>query len=47
MRAGSILLMHDGDGYDADGDRMQTAESLPAIIRGLRERGLRFVTLPD
>jgi peptidoglycan/xylan/chitin deacetylase (PgdA/CDA1 family) len=47
MRAGSILLLHDGDGYDADGDRMQTAEALPLIIDGLRARGFRFVTLPD
>jgi peptidoglycan/xylan/chitin deacetylase (PgdA/CDA1 family) len=47
MRAGSILLMHDGDGYDEDGDRLQTAEALPAILRGLRERGLGFATLPD
>jgi peptidoglycan-N-acetylglucosamine deacetylase len=47
LRAGSILLLHDGDGYDADGDRMQTAEALPRIIDGLRERGFRFATLPD
>ncbi|MFL5606987.1 MAG: polysaccharide deacetylase family protein [Gemmatimonadaceae bacterium] len=47
VRAGSILLLHDGDGYDADGDRMQTAEALPMIIRGLRARGFRFATLPD
>jgi peptidoglycan/xylan/chitin deacetylase (PgdA/CDA1 family) len=46
MRAGSILLLHDGDGYDADGDRMQTAEALPRIIDGLRGRGFRFSTLP-
>jgi peptidoglycan/xylan/chitin deacetylase (PgdA/CDA1 family) len=47
LDAGSILLLHDGDGYDAQGDRMQTAAALPAIIRGLRERGLDFATLPD
>jgi peptidoglycan/xylan/chitin deacetylase (PgdA/CDA1 family) len=47
LHAGSILLLHDGDGYDADGDRMQTAEALPMIIDGLRERGFRFTTLPD
>ena len=47
MRAGSILLLHDGDGYDADGDRLQTAAALPRIIEGLRERGFRFATLPD
>ncbi|HET9799024.1 MAG TPA: polysaccharide deacetylase family protein [Gemmatimonadaceae bacterium] len=47
MHAGSILLLHDGDGYDPDGDRMQTAEALPSIIEGLRGRGFRFTTLPD
>ena len=46
MRPGSILLLHDGDGYDPDGDRQQTAEALPGIIGGLRTRGFRFVTLP-
>ena len=44
-RAGTIVLLHDGDGYDPHGDRMQTARALPAIIRGLRERGLSFTTL--
>ena len=47
MRAGSILLLHDGDGYDADGDRMQTAAALPGIIDGLRGRGFQFAVLPD
>lgn len=47
MRAGSILLLHDGDGYDPDGDRLQTAEALPRIIDGLRARGFHFVTLPS
>jgi peptidoglycan/xylan/chitin deacetylase (PgdA/CDA1 family) len=44
---GTILLLHDGDGYDADGDRLQTAEALPGIIRGLRARGFSFVGLPS
>ena len=47
MHAGSILLLHDGDGYDPEGDRSQTAEALPAILDGLRGRGFRFTTLPD
>jgi peptidoglycan/xylan/chitin deacetylase (PgdA/CDA1 family) len=47
LHAGSILLLHDGDGYDPGGDRRQTAEALPVIIRGLRERGLHFTTLPE
>jgi len=44
-RSGSIVLLHDGDGYDPAGDRMQTARALPLIIRGLRERGFSFATL--
>jgi peptidoglycan/xylan/chitin deacetylase (PgdA/CDA1 family) len=47
VRGGSILLLHDGDGYDAEGDRLQTAEALPSIIENLRARDLRFATLPD
>jgi peptidoglycan/xylan/chitin deacetylase (PgdA/CDA1 family) len=47
LRGGSILLLHDGDGYDAEGDRLQTAEALPLIVDGLRARGVRFATLPD
>lgn len=46
-RPGAIMLLHDGDGYDPLGDRTQTAEALPAIIRGLRERGYRPVSLPS
>jgi len=47
LHARSILLLHDGDGYDAHGDRLQTARALPLIIRGLRARGLHFTTLPE
>ncbi len=47
MQAGSILLLHDGDGYDPEGNRLQTAEAVPLIIDGLRARGFRFATLPD
>ena len=42
---GCIVLLHDGDGSDPDGDRAQTAKALPMIIRGLRERGFSFTTL--
>ena len=45
-RPGTILLLHDGDGYDPDGDRTQTAEALPQIIRALRQQGYEFVGLP-
>ena len=42
---GSIVLLHDGDGYDPHGDRMQTARAVPLIIHGLREHGYSFVSL--
>jgi len=38
---GAIILMH-----DAGGDRSETIAALPAIIRGLRKRGLQPVTVP-
>lgn len=38
---GAIVLLHDGGG-----DRSQTVAALPAIIRGLRARRYRLVTIP-
>jgi peptidoglycan/xylan/chitin deacetylase (PgdA/CDA1 family) len=38
---GAIILMH-----DAGGDRSETIAALPAIIHGLRKRGLEPVTIP-
>jgi peptidoglycan/xylan/chitin deacetylase (PgdA/CDA1 family) len=40
VRAGSIVELHDGGG-----DRSATIAALPDIIRGIRKRGLRLVTL--
>ncbi|MEO8945071.1 MAG: polysaccharide deacetylase family protein [Gemmatimonadaceae bacterium] len=45
-RPGYILLLHDGDGYDPLGDRVQTAEAVPGIIQQLHSRGFTFATLP-
>ena len=45
-RPGSILLLHDGDGYDPAGDRTQTAAAVPRIVADLEGRGYRFVTVP-
>jgi peptidoglycan/xylan/chitin deacetylase (PgdA/CDA1 family) len=39
-RPGDVIAMH-----DAGGDRTQTLRALPAIVRGLRARGLHLVTL--
>ncbi|MFI5230645.1 MAG: polysaccharide deacetylase family protein [Gemmatimonadales bacterium] len=41
-RPGSILLLHDGDGYDPAGDRLQTARAVPLIIDRLHDAGYRF-----
>lgn len=38
---GAIILMH-----DAGGDRSETVAALPVIIRDLRRRGYRLVTVP-
>ncbi len=42
---GSILLLHDGDGYDPDGDRLQTAHAVPLLVDRLLDRGYRFSLL--
>jgi peptidoglycan-N-acetylglucosamine deacetylase len=41
-KPGAIILMHDGGG-----DRSETIAALPAIVKGLRKRGLRAVTIPQ
>lgn len=41
VRPGSIVLLHDGGG-----DAVHTIKALPMIIRGIRQEGLRFVTIP-
>jgi peptidoglycan-N-acetylglucosamine deacetylase len=40
-RPGAIILLH-----DAGGNRSETVAALPIIIRDLRRRGYRFVTVP-
>jgi peptidoglycan-N-acetylglucosamine deacetylase len=42
VRPGSIVLMHDGGG-----NRSQGQAALRPIIRGLKERGYRFATVPE
>jgi peptidoglycan-N-acetylglucosamine deacetylase len=41
-RAGSVVVMH-----DAGGPRGQTVAALPGIIRTLKRRGYRLVTVPE
>ncbi len=41
-KPGAIILMHDGGG-----NREETIAALPAIVKGLRKRGLHPVTVPQ
>jgi peptidoglycan/xylan/chitin deacetylase (PgdA/CDA1 family) len=41
-KSGSILLLHDGDGYDPDGDRVQTAQAVPLIVDQMLAQGFAF-----
>lgn len=41
-KPGSILLLHDGDGYDPRGDRVQTARAVPLIVDRLLAQGYQF-----
>jgi peptidoglycan-N-acetylglucosamine deacetylase len=47
VRAGDIVLLHDGMNLIHGADRKQTLQALPAIIEGLKSRGFRFVTIPE
>jgi peptidoglycan/xylan/chitin deacetylase (PgdA/CDA1 family) len=40
VRPGSIIILHDGGG-----DRSATIAALPGIIKGIRHKGLRLVTI--
>jgi peptidoglycan-N-acetylglucosamine deacetylase len=42
VHPGSIVVLHDGGG-----DRTATVKALPAIIKGIRKRGLHLVALAD
>ncbi len=44
---GAIILLHDGDGYDPDGDRRRTAAALPGIIADARAAGYAFRPLGE
>ena len=43
-RPGSIIVLHDGQA-DGDGPRPNTTAAVPTIIKRLKARGYRFVTV--
>ncbi len=47
LRPGAIILLHDGDGYDPNGDRSQTAAALPGIIADARAAGYALRPLAE
>ena len=47
LEPGTILLLHDADGWAPERPRQQTADALPDICRAARERGLGLVTLDE
>jgi len=47
LRPGAIVLLHDGDGYDPQGDRSRTAAALPGIIADARAAGYTFGSLAE
>jgi peptidoglycan-N-acetylglucosamine deacetylase len=44
---GCVLLLHDGRGMDEDADASQVVEALPGIVRALKAKGFRFVTVSE
>ena len=42
VKPGAIVLMHDGGG-----NRSTTTDALPSILRGLKRRGYKLVTVPQ
>ena len=44
VRPGGVILLHDGSDSRND-DRKPTLKALPAIIQGLKDRGMEFYTL--
>lgn len=47
LEPGTILLLHDADGWAPERPRQQTADALPEICRAARERGLGLVTVNE
>jgi peptidoglycan/xylan/chitin deacetylase (PgdA/CDA1 family) len=47
VKPGSIILLHDGIDGNIGADRSVVVEALPAILDGLRERGLKPVRLDE
>ncbi|MDR7866132.1 MAG: polysaccharide deacetylase family protein [Sporomusaceae bacterium] len=47
VKSGAVILLHDGDGVAATAPRAQTVEAARQIIRDLKTRGFKFVTVDE
>ena len=47
LRAGDILLLHDGHASRGDGGTPLVLEVLPRLLEAIAQRSLRPVTLPE
>src|ERR1700694_676513 len=47
LAPGAIILLHDGDGYDPEGDRRPTVDALPGITRDARAAGYELRPLGE
>ncbi len=47
VKSGAVILLHDGDGVAATAPRAQTVEAARQIIRDLKARGFKFVTVDE
>ncbi len=44
---GGVLLLHDGSDSIRNADRRATLEAMPKILKGLKDRGLEFLSLEE
>lgn len=47
VRPGGVILLHDGSDSVQNDDRTATLKALPLILKGLKERGMEFLTLEE
>jgi peptidoglycan/xylan/chitin deacetylase (PgdA/CDA1 family) len=47
VQPGGVILLHDGSDSAQNQDRTPTLEALPAILQGVKDRGMEFLTLDE
>jgi peptidoglycan/xylan/chitin deacetylase (PgdA/CDA1 family) len=47
IQPGGVILLHDGSDSEQNQDRTPTLEALPAILQGLKDREMEFLTMDE